>query len=233
MGTKGHDTRDIFPDFKTYVYPPLAIPTSDPKEWGYDATWSEPGSLIDSKASFVTNGVQIGDSCYLISPIPRDTFVTNVADETHLALGHLPPAGQFPVLYKVGHDHQHTIQTLAQIVGARAITHLTIHHGKLWTGVPMPDWAPDETGEVYIIGHDTRKALWLDGLIELDVGFPGPPPGPPPVPLHIDDWEDRFPGEPRPDYPPGLEPGGDLRAALVADHGTLLAAHEAKSKVRP
>ncbi|MBA7708176.1 hypothetical protein ES703_117068 [subsurface metagenome] len=205
MGLKGHDTRDIFPDFRTYVFPPVSPAWFNPKAWGVHAKWDETGLITDLNATFVTDDVQVGDACYIISPIPTATNIINIYTENHIKAAAAPPLTEHDVLYKVGHGIPHTIQTLASIVGHRAVAHYTLHHGKLWTGVQMPHWATDETGEVYVISHDTGKALWLDGELEIPAGFPGDPPGPPPVPLPIDQWEDRFPGLPRPDYPPGLE----------------------------
>lgn len=231
MGLKGHDTRDIFPDFRTYVFPPVSPAWFDPKSWGIADLWvAFSGGIEDPRATFITDNVQVGDAAYILDVEPTATTVAVVFSEILLTTV-ARPVGPVPnPRYKVGHGPHHTIQSLASIVGQRAITYHTIHHGKLWTGAIIPHWNTDETGEVYVISHDTGKALWLDGIFDYPVGFPDDPDRPPEL-LAIADWEDRFPGVPRPDYPPGLEPAGELRAILIDKYGSLLIAHESKSKV--
>lgn len=226
MGVKANTTRDVFPGFVTKVYPPVSPAWFQPKAWGVHAKWDEIGTITDLNATFITDDVQIGDACFMISPIPTATNVINVFTENHIKTAAAPPLTENDVLYKVGHGALHTFQTLAQIVSQRGITFETVHYNKLYTGASLPDWNTDETGEVYVISHDTGKALWLDGELELPVGFPGEPPGLPPVSLHITEWHNRFPERPRPDYPLGLEPGGELRQLLDAEHGSLIAAHK-------
>lgn len=225
MSVVGNTGKDVFPAYVTKVYPPIPASWYDPKAWGVAQVWISPsGNLQHPGQTFVTKNVQVGDACYICSGEPTGTTVSLVMAEAAIRTAAVPSITINDPVYKVGHDHLHTLQTLAQIVSERAITFYTVHYDQLYTGADLPNWNTDESGDVYVISHDIQKAVWLDGKIKLP--YTGPADLlPTPPPRSIDDWPALYPGEPQPDYPAGLEPGGILRAALVSEHGSLLAAY--------
>lgn len=226
MGVKANTTRDVFPGYVTKVFPPIPASWFDPKAWGIAQDWVNPTrALTDSAANFQAAGVQIADAVYILSDELTATTVLIPPAPTTLLTVAMPAATYFNVLYKVGHDHHHTIQSLAQIVSQRAITFFTLHYHKLYTGASVPNWNTDETGEVYVISHDIQKAVWLDDDIKLPYSGPSDL-SPSPPPRSIDEWEALFPGQPRPDYPSGLQPGGILRKLLEEEHGSLKDAYD-------